>query len=253
MKIPLQGNKEEFDVQKFLTDQGLTLKGTSGKYAETPILGKENAVFRVVDKDGQESDFDAFKFMEDNGAAPDKEGYFNRQQTQQRAMADAQQGNTDRKLQKELEDAGMGEYFMRTAAPYTYSLFKSGKDEGIMGVPRKGLAVTADVFSLLPRGVIGAYEGMKKHLTGKGRDLGEEDRGHPDSQHRQARGRDEVKAESRGQKKADARSPVKRPRREIACRRHARGPQPFGSIGTALEVGRVVHVVRAHLDGQGAE
>ena len=168
MKIPVAGGKEQFDVRQFLTDNGLTLKGTAGKYAETPVMDKENAVFRVVDKDGNESEFDAFKFMHDNGAEPDKEGFFKAQQTEQRKMADAQQAGVDTKLKGELESAGMGEYLMRTAAPYTSALFKSGK-EGSVG--RTALAVGSDVLSFLPRGAVGAYEGLKKNITGKGRDL----------------------------------------------------------------------------------
>lgn len=170
MKIPLRGQDQEFDVQQFLADQGLTLKGTAGKYAETSLnlgpTGNTEAVFRVVDKDGNESEFDAFRFMEDNGAEPDREGFHKRQQEETRRLADAHQASADAKVKKELEDAGMGEYFMRTAAPYTYKLFKSGKESGVSGAGRKALAVGADAFSLLPRGVIGAYEGLK------GRDLG---------------------------------------------------------------------------------
>lgn len=171
MKIPVAGGKEQFDVRQFLTDNGLSLKGTAGKYAETPVMGKENAVFRVVDKDGNESDFDAFKFMHDNGTEPDKEGFFKTQQAEQRKMADAQQASADTKLKKELEGAGMGEYLMKTAAPYTSALFKSGKEGGVSGAARTALAVGSDVLSFLPRGAVGAYEGLKKNLTGQGRDL----------------------------------------------------------------------------------
>lgn len=180
MKIPLRGKtgaiESEFDVQKFLADNGYTLKGTAGKHgletsANLGDPGNENAVFRMVDAEGNESEFDAFRYLEDSGQTPDREAFFQGQQKRQRAMAEAQQASADTKLKKELDDAGMGEYLMRTAAPYTYKLFQSGKDEGLGGVPRKGLAVASDVLSLVPRGVVGAYEGLKKHMTGKGKDL----------------------------------------------------------------------------------
>lgn len=168
MKIPLKGKDQAFDVRQFLTDNGLSLKGTSGKYAETPAVHSENAVFRVQDAEGNESDFDAFRYLEDNGADPDKDAFLKEQKDTQQRMADAQQAGVDTQLKKELEEAGMGEYLMRTAAPYTSKLFQSGKQGNPL---RTGIAVASDVFSLLPRGAIGAYEGVKKHVTGKGQDL----------------------------------------------------------------------------------
>lgn len=177
-KIALKNSDEDFDLDGYLADQGMTVVGQSAKGALNSVRNRGNVMYQVRDQDGKEFDFDAHAFLRDQGKEPDLDLTFEREQKAAKAMKVAQQAETDKKLSKELEDAGWGEYMAKTAAPFTTALLNSGKisEDGAPGpgeIARTGLAVTADVLSLIPRGAVGAYEGLKKHFTGQGKDLGE--------------------------------------------------------------------------------
>lgn len=167
-KIALKNSQQDFDLDSFLADQGLTVVDSTPKSALNYFRNKGNVSYRVKDAEGKEFDFDAANFLRDQGMEPDLDATYEREAGKARRAKDAEQANVDTKLRKELDEAGFGEYMARTAAPFTYKLSQS-EHEG--SIPRTALAVTADVLSLVPRGAVGAFESAKKHFTGKGKDL----------------------------------------------------------------------------------
>lgn len=177
MKIPIQGSSEDFDLDSFLNDQGLELQGTDAKYWENVVKDRGNVTFKVRNREtGEESDFDAMRFLEDNGYRPDKEALFAQQQETVKRQKDVAEFEQDQTLRKELDDAGVWDYLGRTVTPYTRRLMQSGKlSEGPIpsfgDIGRTSLAVGFDALSLIPRGAIGAFSNLKKSITGKGEDL----------------------------------------------------------------------------------
>jgi hypothetical protein len=175
--IALKGQQNDFDLDSYLADQGLEVTGKQARIAAANLRNRGDVVYKVRNKDtGEEFDFDAHAFMRDSGMEPDLEATFEREQKAARRMKEAQQQSEDLKLHGELESAGFGEYLGRTAAPFTSRLMESGKisEDGVPSpgeIGRTSLAVGMDVLSFLPRGIVGAYEGIKQKLTGKGKDM----------------------------------------------------------------------------------
>lgn len=167
-KIALKNSEQDFDLDAYLADQGLTVVDSSPKSALNYFRNKGNVSYRVKDAEGKEFDFDAVNFLRDQGMDPDLDATYDREQKKARATRDAQQAGEDTKLRKELDEAGFGEYMARTAAPFTYKLSQS---EHAGSVPRTALAAGFDALSLIPRGAVGAFEAAKKHVTGSGKDL----------------------------------------------------------------------------------
>lgn len=175
--IVLKNSDQDFDLDGYLADQGLSVVDKSPKGLLNYFRNKGNVSFTVKDAEGKEFDFDAVNFLRDQGMEPDLDATYEREQKKIRAQQESAQTAADIKLKGELEEAGFGEYLARTAAPFTTALMESGKLSDRPGLPtlgdvgRTSLAVTADVASLLPRGLVGIYEDAKKRLTGKGKDL----------------------------------------------------------------------------------
>jgi len=167
-KIVLKNSDQDFDLDAYLGEQGLSVVDSSPKSALNYFANKGNVSYRVKDQEGKEFDFDAANFLRDQGMDPDLDATFDRESKKVRAMKEADQANEDTKARKELDEAGFGEYMAKTAAPFTSRLLQSDKAGSI---PRTALAVSADVLSLVPRGAVGAFEAAKKHFTGSGKDL----------------------------------------------------------------------------------
>lgn len=169
--IALKDSKDDFDLDGYLSDQGMQVVSKSPRLAANNLRNRGDVVYQVKDKDGKEFDFDAHAFLRDQGMEPDLKLNFEREQKASIAMKDAKQANEDNATRKEMDEAGLGEYLARTVFPYTRSLVKSGKMDSDSPSLAAGLSVPMDLLSLIPRGGVGAYESLKKHITGKGKDL----------------------------------------------------------------------------------
>jgi len=161
--IILKNSDQEFDLDGYLKDNGLEMVGEHPKSALNYFRNRGNVAYTVKDSSGKEFDFDAHKFLRDNGMEPDLDATLAREQKQSEDAADKADALKNKASDAELQAIGLGEAVKKIAAPNTYELQRSGK---IDEPTRAGLSGVADVLGFLPRGAVGLWDQLKHEMTG---------------------------------------------------------------------------------------